>query len=132
MQADQDNHALELVRRVCEHWPEMTREEFHAALTGDCVYLNVPMPDRTCTGPDAAYDALHAFAEKWEAVELSLPLVRGDRHAVLVERVERFRKRTGEGSVVVLRSMGAFELREGKIAHWRDYYDPRETLPFAG
>ena len=132
MQADQDQHAVDVVRRVCEHWPEMTREEFHAALTSDCVYRNMPLPDKTCVGPDQAYDLLHPLAEKWEAVELSLLLVRGDRRAVMVERIERFRKRTGEGPVVVLHSMGAFELRDGKISHWRDYFDPRETMAFAG
>lgn len=131
-QAKSPGSSIEAVRRVCEHWPEMTREEFHALLTPDCVYLNVPMPDLQCIGPDQAFDFLQGFMGKWEAVEFSLLLVRGDEDAVLVERVERFRQRSGEGAEVTLRSMGAFELRDGKITHWRDYFDPREASALAG
>ena len=131
-QTDRDTSAVVIVRRICEHWPEMTRAEFHALLTPDCVYLNVPMPDLQCIGPDQTFDFLQGFIGKWSAVELSLRLIRGDRDAVLVERSERFRKRSGEGCEIVLRSMGAFELRDGKIAQWRDYFDPRESQALAG
>ena len=129
---NRNGSGVEAVRRVCEHWPELTREEFHALLAPDCVYLNVPMPQMQCIGPDQAYDFLQGFMGKWMAVELSLRLIRGDRDAVLVERVERFRKRSGDGPEALLRSMGAFELRDGKIAHWRDYFDPREASALAG
>jgi limonene-1,2-epoxide hydrolase len=90
------------------------------------------MPHLTCIGPDQAYDFLMAMMARWEAVELAMPLIRGDGDAVLVERVERFRKRSGDAPDVVLRSMGAFELCDGKITHWRDYFDPREAAALAG
>lgn len=119
--------SLEAVRRICEHWPELSREEFRELLAPDCVYLNVPMPHLQCIGPDRTFDFLRAFMGKWMAIEFTLTLIRGDRDAVLVERLERFRPRSGEGAEVQLRSMGAFELRDGKITQWRDYFDPRES-----
>lgn len=131
----QDNSAaasIETVRRVCLDWPHMTREDFHALLAPDCHYENVPMPHLACTGPDQAYDFLMAMMTRWEAVEFTLPLIRGDAGAVMVERVERFRKRAGDAPDVVLRSMGAFELKDGKIVQWRDYFDPREAAALAG
>ncbi len=124
--------SLETVRRICEHWPEMSRDEFRALLAPDCRYENVPMPHLTCTGPDQAYDFLMPFMSKWEAVDFTLPLIRGDETAVLVERVERFRKKSGDAPDVVLRSMGAFELKDGMVTHWRDYFDPRESAALAG
>ncbi len=124
--------SLAAVRRIAEHWPHLSREDFHLLLAPDCRYENVPLPHLTCIGPDQAYDFLMAMMQRWEAVEFTLPLVRGDSSAVMVERVERFRRRSGAGEDVVLRSMGAFELRDGMITHWRDYFDPKEAAALAG
>ena len=129
---DRAQASIEKVRRICEHWPAMSREDFRELLAPDCVYLNVPMPHLQCTGPDQSYDFLMAMMQRWEAVEFTLPLIRGDETAVLVERLERFRKRSGEGPDVLLRSMGAFELRDGMITQWRDYFDPKEAAALAG
>jgi len=123
--------SIETVRRICEHWPEMSREDFRALLASDCVYENVPMPHLTCIGPDQAHAFLMGFMSKWQAAEFTLPLIRGDADAVLVERVEQFRKRSGDAPDVFLRSMGAFQLRDGKVTHWRDYFDPREAAALA-
>jgi hypothetical protein len=53
-----------------------------------------------CIVPDQAYDFLQAFMGQWMAVEMSLQLIRGDRDAVLVERVEQFCKPSGDGPEV--------------------------------
>ena len=123
---------LAKVRRICEHWPELTREEFRALLAPDCVYENMPMPHLTCIGPDQAYDFLQPMLQKWEAVSFTLPHIRGDAEAVLVERIEIFRKRSGDAPDVVLRSMGTFRLKDGQIILWRDYFDPSEAAALAG
>jgi hypothetical protein len=57
----QSESSLEGVNQLCERWPEMTREEFHALLT-----------------PDQACEFLHSFIGKWTAVDLSLRLIRSD------------------------------------------------------
>ncbi len=121
-----------IIRKLCEHWPELTREDFRNFLTEDCVYLNVPMPELKCIGPDQTYKTLSSLMEKWRAVEFALKHIQGDGNAFLVERSETFERRSGDGPVVTLQSMGVFEFRDGKVCQWRDYFDPREAQPLAG
>lgn len=77
-----------------------------------------------------AHDSLSAFTLRWKPLDFDISLIRGDEKALPVERVEHFRNVASE--IVTLRSMGAFELAEGKITHWRDYFDPRESAQLAG
>ena len=121
----------DIVREVCERWPEMTRDEMRRVLAPDCVYVNMPMPHLRCVGPDQAYDFLSAFGARWR-ISVEIPHMRGDDEAVLVERAERFESRSGDGRVVELLSMGIFELRDGQITHWRDYFDSRATQALVG
>lgn len=51
----------------------------------------------------------------------------GDDTVVLTERVERLQSTAEAGKVVDLHVIGAFEIGEGKIAYWRDYFDSRES-----
>lgn len=122
---------LELVRHFCEQWPWLTRGDFHEILADDCVYLNMPMPHLRCVGPDQAYDLISAFSAPW-TIEMKVLHICGGDNVVLTERVERFESKTGNGVVVNLHTMGAFELKNGKIIHWRDYFDSRESQPLTG
>ena len=124
-------HGLTLVRHLCEQWPWLKRSDFHEMLTPDCVYLNMPMPHLRCIGPNQTFDLLDKFIDPWN-LELNLLHIRGDNNAVLTERLERFTKKSAEGPVVELHVMGIFELRDGKISHWRDYFDSRESAPLLG
>jgi len=118
--------SLAIVRRLCTEWPTLTRDDFHEMLTSDCLYINMPMPAGRCIGPDQAYDLIAAFVSGW-SMDLRMLHISGDREVVLTERLERFESRSDEGKVVELHVMGAFELRNGKIAHWRDYFDSKES-----
>jgi limonene-1,2-epoxide hydrolase len=120
------------VRRICEHWNELTLEDFKALMTPDCVYANVPMPHLECVGPEQAHKALSAFADRLGWAELSLINIRGDREVVLTERIERFRTKANPDAIIELPVMGAFELRDGRIAHWRDYFDTRQSAALTG
>ena len=114
------------VTRLCTEWPSLTRQDLHDLLTPDCLYLNMPMPHRRCIGPDQAYDLIAGFVSAWK-MDLRLLHLRGDDAVVLTERLERFESRTDPTRIAHLQVMGAFELRNGKIAHWRDYFDSRES-----
>lgn len=120
-----------LVRHFCEQWPWLKRSDFHEMLTPDCVYLNMPMPHLRCIGPDQTFDLIDKFVAPWK-LELQLLHIRGDNNVVLTERLERFEKKAGNGVIVELHVMGAFELRDGKISHWRDYFDSKESQPLLG
>jgi limonene-1,2-epoxide hydrolase len=118
--------SVELVRRLCTEWPTLSRADLHKMLTPDCLYINMPMPEGRCIGPDQTYDLLAAFVGGW-TIEMQVLNVLGDDRTVLTERLETFQSKITPGKVVQLHVMGAFEIRDCKIAHWRDYFDSRES-----
>jgi limonene-1,2-epoxide hydrolase len=120
--------AIEIVSRLCMDWPKLAREDFHKLLSPDCVYVNMPLPKGRCIGPDQAYHLISSFRSRWK-MDLRLIHVRGDNEVVLTERLERFESLSDAGNVVELHVMGAFELKDGKIAHWRDYFDSKDSQP---
>lgn len=87
----------------------------------DAVYLNVPM--QPVTGKAAIQKVLGGMAGSmksagWEVVH---QVASGD--VVMNERIDRFQ--VGEKSVAI-RVCGVFEIKDGKIAAWRDYFDLAE------
>ena len=86
--------------------------------TDDAVYHNMPMDP--VKGAAAVRQAIEAYVPSsssiaWEVLHISQA---GD--TVLTERVDRF---VIGGKSIALPVMGAFDLRGGKIAAWRDYFD---------
>ena len=87
-------------------------------LTDDVVYHNIPLD------PAVGIDATLAFIEGFfgmcdgMTIENLHVAVRGN--VVLTERVDTFT--VGE-LVAPLQVMGTFEVRDGKISAWRDYFD---------
>lgn len=85
--------------------------------TDDAVYHNMPMPP--AEGLDAVKAALAGVSQMssrgWEVLHSA---VNGD--VVLNERVDRFDM---GGTEVTVQVCGVFEIRDGKIARWRDYFD---------
>ena len=110
------------VRKICESWATMSLEEFHEVMTEDCDYRNVPIEGDRHIGPDAAYAVLGAMGAKWDIVLEVVNLV-GDERVVMTERTEHFTRRDGSREPFVLPVMGVFELRDGKVAAWRDYFE---------
>ena len=110
------------VRTICEHWPTLSVEEFRAVMTDDCDYRNVPIEGDRHVGPEAAHSVLSPMSAKWD-VELTIINLVGDDRVVMTERTERFVRRDGNREPFVLPVMGVFELRDGKVAAWRDYFE---------
>ena len=106
-----------IVREFCASWPERSVEKLLAWFTDDAVYHNMPM--EPVTGKDGIREVLNLFvpAEDLEA-EIVHTATRGT--LVFTERVDRM---TIAGKRVVLPCAGVFEIRDGKIAAWRDYFD---------
>ncbi len=119
---------LVVVKQLCSEWPVLTRESFHELLAPECLYVNVPWPNHPRIGPDRAYDALSRYRNGWH-VELRILHVVAEGDVVLAERLERFQK-PGDTTIHDLYVMGAFELRNGKIEKWRDYFDSKHVEPF--
>lgn len=123
------SQGIEAVRCICEGWNEMTVEEWRAICTPDVAYQNMPWDRTVITGPDAIHHTLEGFAGSWD-VRMEVRQLSGDDTVVFSERVEHFSPKGG-GEVDDLKMpftlpvTGVFELTDGKVSAWRDYFDRR-------
>ena len=106
--------------RVCEDWPRLTLADWRALFAAKAVYRNIPMPGETI-GPDAIYQFLKGASAVYE-VKCDVLSVVADERRVAVERLEHFSQRDGKRAFD-LPVLGVFELEDGKITAWRDYFD---------
>lgn len=112
----------ELVRTFIKHIEAKNLDAACALMTDDCEYDNVPMSK--VFGTDAVKQVLGPFTAGCS--EIDWVIVRqssaGDMTSgvVLNERIDRFKM--GE-RWVELPLAGVFEVKNGKIALWRDYFD---------
>jgi limonene-1,2-epoxide hydrolase len=110
--------AERIVRDLCATFVQHEAEAFRPFFTDDVVYHNIPMD------PAVGIDATIAFIEGFFAMCQSLVIetvhlaVRDN--IVLTERIDTF---TMGEKVAALPVMGTFEIRDGKISAWRDYFD---------
>jgi limonene-1,2-epoxide hydrolase len=120
---------LATVKRLCEGWPSFSLGDFKEAMTPDCVYLNIPIPEARCIGPEQTYNLLHPFTQRARIIELRMIHMVGDNKVVMTERLERSQLLSGNSQIVELPVTGIFELENGRISHWRDYFDLRHLGP---
>lgn len=110
--------AKQVVRDFCEAWNARDQKRILDAFTDDGVYHNMPM--QPAKGKDAIKGLLGFILGPASDVKFEITHLSGDEDVVLTERVDTFRM--GDRTVT-LPVMGAFEVRDGKIAAWRDYFD---------
>ena len=85
----------------------------------DAVYHN--MPTAPTVGVDAIRASISGYASPADEIDWQLIAISEDENGVvLTERLDRF---DFGGTWVELPVMGAFELADGKITAWRDYFD---------
>jgi limonene-1,2-epoxide hydrolase len=65
---------------------------------------------------------LSTMGAKWD-IDLEVVNLVGDDRVVMTERNEHFVRRDGSRDPFVLPVVGVFELRDGKVAAWRDYFE---------
>ena len=86
--------------------------------TLDAVYHNIPM--RAVQGRDAVRQVLTGYTSRYQCKGWEVRHQAANGAIVMNERVDRFR--SGE-KLIELPVMGVFEVRDGRIAAWRDYFD---------
>ena len=111
------------VRRFCAAWSNLDVDAITAFFTDDAVYHNIPMSP--VTGRDAIKSFIAGFAGGAETIDFRVHNIVADGSVVLTERVDVFVMPNGK---VELPVMGTFELRDGKIAAWRDYFDMKQFM----
>jgi limonene-1,2-epoxide hydrolase len=108
----------ETVRSFCEAWSRRQVDEILGFFTEDAVYHNMPL--EPAVGHDAIRTLLSFFVPPSQEISFEILHIASSGNVVLTERVDRF---VMDGRNVVLPVSGTFEVRDGKIAAWRDYFD---------
>ena len=115
------------VRAFAAHWAKKDADAAIAFFDPDCIYHNLPEPPIYGTTAIKAYFA-NVFANV-QAIDILIRSIAEDAAgAVLTERTDRFLIAGRKLDVPV---MGIFEFRQGRIFHWREYYDPRPMQALA-
>jgi limonene-1,2-epoxide hydrolase len=110
--------AEQLVLDLCEAFKKHDAEALRPFFTDDVVYHNIPMD--AAVGIDATIAFIEGFFGMSESLVIENLHVGTRDNLVFTERVDTF---TIGGKVAPLPVMGIFEIRDGKISAWRDYFD---------
>jgi limonene-1,2-epoxide hydrolase len=108
---------LETVETFIARINAMETDAALSLLAEDVVYDNVPMP--TVHGREAARAFLGQLP--YDAAEWIVHAIAANGNMVLTERTDRFRL-PGDRWIAI-RVMGAFDVSDGEIRSWRDYFD---------
>jgi limonene-1,2-epoxide hydrolase len=114
---------IDIVRRFCAAWSNVNPDELADFFTDDAVYHNIPIAP--VTGRDTIKATIAGFTGGVEKIEFRVRNIVADGPVVLTERVDVFVLPQG---AIELPVMGTFEVRDGKIAAWRDYFDMKQFM----
>ena len=107
-----------LIEEFCGAWARLDPTELASYFTEDGIYHNLP------TGPVQGRaeieQFIRGFAASWTETRWEILTLIGEGNLVIAERLDR--TKAGDKSVD-LPCTGVFEIRDGKIACWRDYFD---------
>jgi limonene-1,2-epoxide hydrolase len=115
--------AIDLVSRFCAAWPTSSAAELAAWFTDDAVYHNIPIDP--VVGKEAIEATIAGFSSLADHLEFEVLNIAASGDVVMTERIDRFHRADG---VITLPVMGTFEVRDGKIAAWRDYFDLQQFM----
>ncbi|HMQ24835.1 MAG TPA: limonene-1,2-epoxide hydrolase family protein [Acidimicrobiales bacterium] len=107
-------------------WPELGLPPAAADFfTADARYENVPVQGSEVRGAVAIGETLVKFRSMFERIEVEVVAVAEEGDLVMVERIERYVLL--DGVTLEIDVIGAFELRDGLIGAWRDYWEVAPT-----
>ena len=111
--------ASDLVTEFCAQWAEPDPARLAEYFTEDGIYHNMPMPPSQ--GRTAIQEFIAGFTAMCDGIDFVVHRQVSDGDLVFNERTDIMRLKNGNR--VELPVTGVFEIRDGKIAAWRDYFD---------
>jgi limonene-1,2-epoxide hydrolase len=118
------SQAIDLVQSFCDEFGKgLDVDKILEYMTDDCVYHNIPV--EPAVGKDAIRAVFAMFTTGVEKIEFVMKNISGSGNTVLTERVDIF---VLPHVTVELPVMGTFEVRDGKITAWRDYFDLNQYM----
>lgn len=103
-------------------WNGRDLERIAASLAEDVVYHNIPV--QPLNGREAVIAAVGPLVRSCSSIDWQTHHIAvSSDGVVLTERTDRFVR---DGKEMSVRVSGTFEVRDGLIAAWRDYFDMAE------
>jgi limonene-1,2-epoxide hydrolase len=99
-------------------WPTKDAHRLVSFFDEDAVYQNGPL--QPVHGREAIRNALAEFMEMGGEVAVDIIHIVADGDIVMTERIDHLSMSNQTFSMPM---MGIFEIRDGAIAAWRDYFD---------
>jgi len=110
--------AEKVVNEFCNAWPRKNIEELLAFFSDDAVYHNIPM--EPARGKAAIKAVINSFLPMSKSIEFKILHTAATGNVVMNERIDIFDTGSKKISLPVA---GVFEVNNGKITAWRDYFD---------
>ena len=117
---------VQIIKDFIAAWSNLQADELVDYFTEDGIYHN--MPAQPVQGRENLTKFIGGFLANWTKTTWDTLNIMGDGDVVVAERLDR----TEVGEVKVdLPCCGVFEMEDGKIKVWRDYFDMATfTKPF--
>lgn len=106
-----------VVQQFCVAWDRLDFDAIVASLADDIEYHNIPL--EPLNGKEQVERYLRG-AGPFEHCEWEIVSIAAKDNKVLTERIDRF---TVHSTKIELPVMGIFEIEDGLIRRWRDYFD---------
>jgi limonene-1,2-epoxide hydrolase len=110
--------ATDVVLKLIDSFNAMDMEGILACFTENAVYHNIPTDP--VTGKRAIEETLAGFVAASSEIQWDMLHAAENGGVVLTERVDKFKI---NDTWIALPVMGTFEVSDGLITAWRDYFD---------
>lgn len=114
--------AEETVLAFVDAWNRLDEAAIYGLMADAIVYHNMPLK------PVTGREAVRRHLASWpvDSAEWIILNIAAKGNVVLTERIDRFVR--GEDRITIP-VMGTFEVENGLITHWRDYFDMGAMKP---
>ena len=118
---------VQTIKDFIAAWSNLDSDELVGYFSEDGIYYN--MPTQPVQGKEQLKQFIGSFISNWTKTNWDTLNIIGEGDVVIAERLDR----TEVGDIKVdLPCCGVFEMEEGKIKIWRDYFDMGTyTKPFS-
>jgi limonene-1,2-epoxide hydrolase len=107
-----------IIRDFIAAWSRLDVDEIVSYFAEDGIYHN--MPTQPVQGQAALRQFIAAFLKTWTKTDWDVVNIMSRGNVVIAERLDRT---VAMGKAVNLPCCGVFEMENGKIKVWRDYFD---------
>ncbi|MDX1567810.1 MAG: SgcJ/EcaC family oxidoreductase [Longimicrobiales bacterium] len=114
----QETRNERVVLEFFEAWERLDPEELAGYFTEDGVYHNIPT--QPVQGRQNIESLIRGFIADWTETHWEVRTLMSDGNVVVAERIDHV---TAGDASLDLPVVGVFEMEDGRIAEWRDYFD---------